>query len=137
MSAGFKSHRLYKISKLGDELSELMKFNNKLIAAINTAKEGIALLDADGNYTYLNPAHEEMFGYDIGEMIGKSWTELYSKSDVDMFIETVFPEIEKNGFWKGEANAISKDGKTKIEEELCLTALPDGGLICTCRDKNK
>ena len=134
---GFSDHRIARIAKLGKQLESEMDFNKKLINAINTSREGIALLDQDGNYTWMNESHEKMFGYSKDELIGKSWTILYSKSDVDHFIETVFPEIEKHGFWRGEAIAIAKDGKTKIHEDLSLTSLDDGGLICTCRDKNK
>jgi PAS domain S-box-containing protein len=137
METGFKDHKLRELAKLGDKLGNVMSFNNKLITAINTSIEGIALLDENGNYTWMNTAHEIIFGYGKDELIGKSWTTLYSEDDVAGFVETVFPEIEKHGFWKGEATAISKDGKTKIEEILTLTALEDGGLICTCRDKNK
>jgi PAS domain S-box-containing protein len=135
MKTGFSDHRIAKIAKLGKKLNEEMEFNAKLIAAINTSIEGIALLDEDGIYIYMNRAHEEMFGYSEGEMIGKSWTILYSKEDVVNFVETIFPEIEKHGFWKGEATAICKDGKTKVDEYLTLTATKDGWLICTCRER--
>jgi PAS domain S-box-containing protein len=131
------TNNLVEIAKVGEKLSRLMDFNNKLITAINTSIEGIALLDENGVYVWMNDAHETIFGYGRDELIGKSWTDLYSKEDVDYFVENVFPIIEMNGYWKGEATAICKDGKTKIEEVLTLTALPDGGLICTCRDKNK
>jgi PAS domain S-box-containing protein len=137
MKTGFSDHRITKIAKLGRELAATMEFNEKLIAAINTSVEGIALLDELGFYIYMNRAHEKMFGYSEGEMLGKSWTMLYSDKDVENFVDTIFPEIEKNGYWKGEATAIHKDGKTKVDEYLTLTATIDGWLICTCRDKNK
>ena len=135
MKTGFSDHRIAKIARLGKKLNEEMEFNAKLIAAIDTSVEGIALLDENGIYIYMNKAHEEMFGYSKGEMIGKSWTILYSQKDVTNFVETIFPEIERNGYWKGNATAICKDGKTKVDEYLTLTALPDGWLICTCRER--
>ena len=136
MKTGFSDHRIAKIARLGKKLSAEMEFNAKLIAAINTSVEGIALLDDEGHYIYMNRAHEAMFGYDEGEMLGKSWTMLYSKEDVEMFIKTIFPVIEKQGFWKGDATAICKDGKL-FEEYLTLTATEDGWLICTCRERRK
>lgn len=135
MKTGFSDHRINKIARLGKKLNAEMEFNAKLIAAINTSIEGIALLDELGFYIYMNRSHEKMFGYDEGEMLGQSWTMLYSEKDVENFVATVFPEIEKNGYWKGEATAICKDGKTKVEEYLTLTATDDGWLICTCREK--
>lgn len=135
MKTGFSDHRIAKIAKLGKKLNEEIDFNNKLIAAINTSVEGIALLDEEGIYIYMNRAHEKMFGYSEGEMLGKSWTMLYTDKDVENFVDTIFPEIEKHGFWKGHATAICKDGKTKVEEYLTLTATSDGWLICTCRER--
>ena len=135
MKTGFSDHRIAKIAKLGKKLNEEMDFNAKLIAAINTSIEGIALLDEKGIYIYMNEAHEKMFGYSNQEMIGKSWTMLYSEKDVEKFVATIFPEIEKHGYWKGEATAIHKDGKTKVDEYLTLTATEDGWLICTVREK--
>lgn len=135
MKTGFSDHRIAKIAKLGKKLDAEMEFSAKLIAAINTSIEGIALLDENGIYIYMNEAHEKMFGYSNKEMIGKSWTVLYSDKDVENFVSTIFPEIEKHGFWRGEATAIHKDGKTKVDEYLTLTATNDGWLICTVREK--
>jgi PAS domain S-box-containing protein len=135
------SENLTKIKKLTEEIEKVNTFNQHLIEAINTSHEGIALLDENGNYTWMNKAHETMFGYGEGELIGKSWTIIYSDEDVQWFIENVFPTIDKEGKWSGEATAISRDGVTKVEEMVYLTALPNGGLICTCRNikdcKNK
>lgn len=128
---------LEEIRNLGEKLAVTEQFNNIIIEAINTSHEGIAILDENGSYLYMNRAHEAIFGYDVDEMIGKSWEILYSEEDVQKFQEIVFPILEKEGKWTGEATAISKDGKTLIHEIVYLTALPNGGMICTCRDKNE
>ena len=127
---------LKEISSLTNNLCEVFEFNKMLIDAINASHEGIAMLDEDGNYKYMNTAHEHMFGYDKNELIGKSWETLYTKETVTWFLENVTPIILKDGYWSGEVNAISKDGVTVVEQVVYLTALPNGGLICTCRDKN-
>lgn len=124
---------LLRIQKLSSELDEFFTFSNHLILAINTSHEGIAILDKDGNYTWMNSSHEEMFGYGAKELIGKSWTTIYKPEDVKWFSENVLPIIDKEGKWSGEATAIAKDGVTLVHEMVYLTALPDGGLICTCR----
>jgi PAS domain S-box-containing protein len=108
-----------------------MEFVDKLTTALNTSNEGIAILDKDGIYIYLNKAHEEMFGYESGEMIGKAWEILYTPEQVEYFKENVFPVVGATGKWYGEETGICKDG-SKIKERVYLTALPDGGLICTC-----
>ena len=125
---------LNKIEDLSNGIGDLLEFNSQLIDALNTSTEGIAILDADGNYIWLNKAHEKMFGYEHKELIGQSWTVLYNEEDLDYFAENVFPVIARDGKWKGKATAIQKDKTTKVEEMLFLTALENGGLICTCID---
>lgn len=126
-----------KIKLLTEELFKINDFNNKLIEAINTSHEGIALLDVDGNYVWMNNSHESMFGYGKDELVGKNWSTIYKPEDVEWFIENVFPLLDKNYKWSGEAKAICKDGVTIINEVIYLTKLQDGGLICTCRNKNE
>jgi len=123
---------LEHIKKLSTEVGELLKFKDKLIDALNSSSEGIALLDEEGKYIWLNKAHSEMFGYCHTELIGKSWEILYRKEDLQFFYDNAFPELEKNGKWHGESVGIKKDGKTLVKESVYLTSLKDGGLICTC-----
>ena len=125
---------LDKLKEVAEDIGKLMKFNTQLIDALNTSTEGIAILDSEGKYVWLNKAHEEMFGYEHKELIGQSWTVLYKKKDLADFATNVFPIIEKEGKWKGKATAIQKDKKTIVKEMLYLTALTNGGLICTCID---
>jgi PAS domain S-box-containing protein len=128
--------KLDKIEKLTNELSGSMEFIDKLFFALNSSNEGIAILDKEGKYIYLNKAHEEMFKYNEGEMLGKTWEILYTDEQVKYFIENVFPEIAKEGKWNGKDVAIAKDGSL-VKEIVYLTALPDGGLVCTCiKDEN-
>jgi len=128
---------LKEIKTLSSGIGDLLEFNSQLIDALNTSTEGIAILDADGCYIWLNKAHETMFGYDHKELIGQSWTVLYNEEDLDFFAENVFPVIATDGKWKGEATAIKKDKVTKVNEMLYLTALDNGGLICTCIAKDE
>jgi PAS domain S-box-containing protein len=123
--------KINKIKELGEKLTNQMEFVDKLIEALDTTKEGIAILDKDGKYVFLNTAHQEMFKYNEGEMLGKSWTILYNEKQIEYFAKNVFPVVAENGSWNGKDVAICKDG-TLIKEIVYLTALPDGGLVCTC-----
>ena len=123
--------KLDKLRLLTELMDSKLEFIDKLMAALDTSNEGIAILDKEGKYLYLNKAHEDMFKYNEGEMLGKSWSILYSEEKVKYFIDNVFPIIGKEGKWSGDDVAICKDGSLQ-KETVYLTALPDGGLICTC-----
>lgn len=128
-------NNLEKLSELTHKLDELHEFNNRLIHAINASHEGIAVLDKNGIFVYSNKAHETMFGYRHGELIGKSWMTLYNEKNIDWFKNNVFPVLEEKGCWNGNAVTVSKNGVDKVEIISYLTSLSDGGLICTCRPK--
>ena len=130
MDDSFKNLR--DIKTLSKKISAVFTQNEMLRHAINTSHEGIAILDDKGLYVYLNTAHEKMFGYEPGELIGKSWEILYKSEDILYFSSEVFPLLEKEGKWSGKYIGYAKDG-SRVHEELYLTALPNGGLICTCR----
>lgn len=123
---------LNHIKKLSKEVGELLKFKDLLINALNSSSEGIALLDSNGKYIWLNKAHSKMFGYCHTELIGKSWETLYRKKDLDFFHNTVFPKLHKEGKWRGKTKGIKKDGKTLVKQRVYLTALDNGSLVCTC-----
>lgn len=52
--------------------------NAEIIRAIERGLEGVAFLDKDGCYTYMNPVHAAIYGYKPEELIGQSWKTLYT-----------------------------------------------------------
>jgi diguanylate cyclase (GGDEF)-like protein/PAS domain S-box-containing protein len=102
--------------------------------AMDTAIDGMAILNAEGEYIYLNKAHAKVYGYDnILELIGKSWRILYDSDVIKYFDQEIMPEFSRKGDWHGETIGTKKNG-SKFPQELSLTAMADGGLICVVRD---
>lgn len=102
--------------------------------AIANSMDGIALLNAQGQYYFLNDIHVKMFGYDNQEeLIGKTWQYIYEQEEIDRISKDLFPLLMTNGKWSGETLGKSKTG-TPVYQEISLTSLPDGGLVCICRD---
>ena len=122
-----------EIKYLSDKISLLFKQNELLRLAINTSHEGIAILNENGEYIYINEAHAEMFGYTVNELIGKTWEILYKPNDVEYFKTIVFPIIFADGKWNGKYIGYKKNGD-EVKEEVYLTLLPNNYLVCTCRN---
>jgi PAS domain S-box-containing protein len=102
--------------------------------AMESAVEGMAILNAAGEFTYMNSAHARLFGYTNGsELLGKNWRVLYQTAEVARFEKDIMPKVFAEGGWSGEALALRRDG-TLFPQELSLTRLNDGGLVCVCRD---
>ena len=106
-------------------------------AAIENAFDGIAILDENGIYYYMNKAHAILFGYDSAEeLIGKSWKHIYSSEYADKIEKDIFPVLMSTGNWSGETIGKDKLGQPVLQY-ISLTLLPDRGLICVCQDNSK
>ncbi|WP_380681241.1 PAS domain-containing protein [Salinigranum sp. GCM10025319] len=89
------------------------------IDAIETAREGIGLLDADGRVVYANRAFETTFGYDEGELDGVRISELFVEDVLDGDDCTT---LDDDG-WAGEALMAHHDGaELLVDVAVSLTA---------------
>jgi len=107
---------------------------NQQLMAIEAAIDGIGILNEKGEYIYLNKAHVGIFGYDTPtDLLGKTWHQLYYPDEINRIEREIFPILIENGYWRGETLSKRSDGST-FPEELSLTLIEGGGLICVCRD---
>ena len=99
---------------------------------------GVALLDNQGLYTYMNPAHAKIYGYTPEELMGRSWRELYCADQIQEVEEKHFPTLQEQGAWRCALVGRKKSGDV-LDVEISLTLLKNRqggqyGLICNCRD---
>jgi PAS domain S-box-containing protein len=101
---------------------------------MDSAIDGIAILNEKGEYTYLNIAHAKIYGYSsINELIGKTWKILYDTDELRRFEKKIMLELSQKRHWMGETVGKKKDGKT-FPQELSLTLLDNEGIICVVKD---
>jgi PAS domain S-box-containing protein len=118
---------------INDRKSQETQLRNQRLA-IENALEGIAVMNGNDEYVYLNKAHVELFGYtDESELLGKSWTIFYDEQEKERISREVFPPFIRDGVIRCETKGIRRDG-TPVFQDICLKALPDGGLICITHD---
>jgi PAS domain S-box-containing protein len=101
----------------------------RALNAIQSAEDGISLLDEDGQFIYLNDSYATLFGYDREELIGLHWEHLYPDEAVSHVYETMLPEA-REGSWEGMTTMLRKDGTQKTVEHT-LTYSDNETLICT------
>ncbi len=107
------------------------------MAALNAAREGIAITDSLGNYTYMNSAHALCFGYEEpGELVGKSWKTLYEPEQVAEIETKVFPDLMDSRIWRGRMVGKRRDGSAIIQQ-LSLSLLESGGIVCITSDASQ
>jgi len=103
-------------------------------AAMEQSIDGMAILDEDGVYEFVNRAHADVYGYDDPEaFVGETWELCYADEEVDFLQREALPALAEDGNWRGEAVGLRADGST-FPQELSLTLLDDGRMVCVVRD---
>jgi PAS domain S-box-containing protein len=129
--------RPYKISGVLLDISGQKRLEAELAmqsAAIAATEEGITITDEAGTILFTNPAHAAMFGHDDPvSLIGQPWYSLYSPQVAAELAAKAFPALREQGYWAGQAEALQANGTT-FEQELSLTEIPGGKIICINRD---
>jgi len=123
--------------KLSVEIAERQYIERTLeqqLAAVEAAIDGIAILDGNSEYIYLNRAHVELLGYNCAaDLLGKSWRQIYDSEEIRWLETHVFPILMHRGHWRGEAMAKRRDG-SRFPQEVSLTLADNSRLICVFRD---
>ncbi|MEB3337274.1 MAG: EAL domain-containing protein [Leptolyngbyaceae bacterium] len=102
--------------------------------AIKSAIDGMAILNLQGEYIYLNNAHLQMYGYDSAqELIGQTWENLYTEEEIFRFRRSILPTVWREGQWQGEALGKRRDGNV-FPQEISITAMSGRGLVYVVRD---
>jgi len=102
--------------------------------ALDSAINGIAILDARGVHTYVNESFARMMGHSGPEaLLGQCWRGLYDPKEVERVKIEIRDSLKKEGKWYGPLTILQRDG-TVLPMEMAITGLPDGGTVCVCRD---
>jgi PAS domain S-box-containing protein len=125
----------YGINITAQKVSELK--NQEQALAIEASHDGIAIVNSDQTYRYMNQSHADLFGYsDREELIGKSWSMFYEENELDRVIADLAPVLLKDKKWRGETIAKKKNGEY-INVDVSVTLVEDNSMICLVRDISK
>ena len=103
--------------------------------AIETAQEGISILNEDGEFTYVNQAYADLYGYEPSEMNGEHWELIYPDDEVAVAQNEILPTVAEEGAWSGETTGLRADGTTFPEDHTVAQTETDE-LICSVRDRS-
>jgi PAS domain S-box-containing protein len=101
--------------------------------AIESAEEGIGIIDKDGIYQYMNEAYAEVYNRDRAELVGEHWDVLYPPNETERFHDEILPELETTGTWRGISTGVTKQGDP-VPERLVLTQMDSGGHVCIVQE---
>ena len=123
------SQELYKANQLLK--SDVRSISTRLKRLVNNIKEVIFQTDLNGIYTYLNPSFEQLTGFKVDEVLGKSYLAYIDYVDEDA--KEVLNNLHSGGYEDVQFNMIikTKEKKTKwVDVSLKITkdefGKPDG-----------
>jgi PAS domain S-box-containing protein len=101
----------------------------RLTTALEQAAELVVITDTQGNIQHVNPAFEQITGYQRGEVIGKNPRLLKSGKHNSEFYENVWATISSGKVWKGRFVNKKKDGSLYDEDATISPVLNGHGEI--------
>jgi|AntRauMinimDraft_3_1070383.scaffolds.fasta_scaffold00667_4 PAS domain S-box-containing protein len=104
-----------------------------VLRVIETATEGISLVEPDGTFSYVNPAFATLFGYRQSELVGQSWKRLYHNGEAERLEHRILPHVAEGKYWSGETVRVTKQGDRRITDHR-LAATESGSIVCTAQD---
>jgi PAS domain S-box-containing protein len=94
------------ITSIKKESTEVIQ----LSAAVRSLHSAVTITDMSRNIIYINPAHKDIFGYSLDELMGKNSSILYPFDDPSGVSEKIYEAILMLG-WEGERLSIKKNGE--------------------------
>jgi PAS domain S-box-containing protein len=107
------------VAALQSEIAERKRTaaeRDKLVAAVESTAEAIVVTDKRGIIQYVNPAFEQITGFQKSEAIGNDLHLFDSGQHDDSFFESMRETIRKQGVWKGRMINKKKDGSIYYED---------------------
>jgi PAS domain S-box-containing protein len=102
--------------------------------AMDSAIDGMAILNGQGEHIYANAAFARMVGQDDHQqLLGMKWEQVYDPRDVRMNVDEIRRGMTQEGRWSGPILLHQPDGR-ELPIEMSITRLPDGGVVCVSRD---
>ncbi len=102
--------------------------------ALDMAVDGMAIIDADRRYTYVNAAYAQLFGRaSRDEMTGSRWHDVSQQESQTSRVDEIRAGVQKEGRWLGVVDVSLREGSS-VPIELAVTALPGGGVVLLSRD---
>lgn len=103
----------------------------QLLDALESANEGISIIDESGEFVYVNEAYADLYRYEPETMIGESWDLVYPEVREELD-EPLLSTVDANGDWQGETTGLRADGTTFVEAQTIVRS--QDGYVCTVED---
>jgi len=96
----------------------------RLVAAVESTADAVAITDTDWVIKYVNPAFEKTTGYSKDEIIGQSLHILRSAKHDKTLYDEIWSTLKQGRVWRGHLTSNRKD-ETVYEEDVTFAPVND------------
>jgi PAS domain S-box-containing protein len=93
-------------------------------AVLDALPDAVLLADEDLRFIHANPAAAELFGYEMGELVGRRIVDVVAASE--QWTEAEVGRVNAEGSWRGRVEGRRKDGTVVLIETVARTIEVDG-----------
>jgi len=102
--------------------------------AMETAVDGMGMMDEAGAYIYVNSAFARMVGdAEPAKLLGKTWREVVPSSTAAKLEREIQEALRSHGKWFGPLSIARRNGM-EFPIEMGVTRLPNGSTVWVSRD---
>lgn len=105
----------------------------QLAAALAVTTDGIGIVSVGGGLEFVNHAYARVHRDRPRNLIGRPWTSRFPDDEAMRIERDIIPLVTRLGAWSGEVIGLRANGEA-FPQELSITLLPTGGLVCVMRD---
>lgn len=130
-----------EISELSDEFNRvsarlrvMQDKHRETLDALNLLPDGVAILNSQGCFTWINQSGSRLFGTEVGNhLLGRPYDPLLTDFTRQQFADVIIPHLQANVSWKGDIEAVNLK-QEKLLLEMVYVRLLNGGIFCLFRD---
>jgi len=102
--------------------------------AMDSSADGMAILNEKGVHIYANEAFARMLGFaGAKNIVGQPWRIIHAFQEMDRLEPEIRRSLAQARRWSASI-LLRRPDSSKLPVELTITAMPDGGTACVCRD---
>lgn len=123
---------MHAVQIIGSDVTGRKKADEEMLrlgAAVKSLNSAVTITDMNRNIMYINPVHKKVFGYDLGELVGKQNSILYPFDDPSGISNKIYEAVLIVG-WEGERLGMRKSGEVfPVYEKTSVVKDKDGRQI--------
>ena len=99
---------------IGEDITERVhreKELNLFRTIFDASQEAIAISDAEGQFVYINPAHEKLFGRTLEQARQVNYRDYYPPESVELLNDQVVPALQRGESWEGVLDVFDVEGR--------------------------